>query len=59
VDVELHLHAPEVLAGRVRAAGFAVDRVELRQPYPFEHATRRLYLGALATESAVSCTPTG
>jgi SAM-dependent methyltransferase len=48
VDVELHLRLPEVLAGQVRAAGFAVERVEVRPPYPFEHATDRLYLSARA-----------
>ena len=48
VDVELHLRSPDVLAGQVRAAGFAVERVEVRAPYPFEHATERLYVAAAA-----------
>ena len=46
VDVELQLRSPEVLAGQLGAAGFTVDRVDVRPPYPFEHATRRLYIGA-------------
>ena len=44
VDVELHLRGPETFADQVRAAGFAVETVDVRQPYPFEHATPRLYL---------------
>jgi SAM-dependent methyltransferase len=48
IDVQLHLRSPDVLAGQVRAAGFAVDRVEVREPYPFEHASQRLYLTAAA-----------
>jgi SAM-dependent methyltransferase len=48
VDVELHLWAPAVLERLVRDAGFAVDAIDVRTPYPFEHATRRLYLAARA-----------
>ncbi len=48
VDIELHLHVPEVLAARVRSAGFAVERTEVRPPYPFEHPTPRLYITATA-----------
>jgi len=44
VDVELHLRGPETFADQVRAAGFAVETVDVRPPYPFEHATPRLYL---------------
>jgi SAM-dependent methyltransferase len=48
VDVEVHLRSPEVLGAQVRAAGFDVERVEVRPPYPFEHATDRLYVTARA-----------
>ena len=48
VDVELHLHAPEALAAQVTKAGFVVERAETRRPYPFEHATERLYVRATA-----------
>ena len=48
VDVDLHLHAPDVFAERVMRAGFAVDAVDVRPPYPFEHATQRLYVAARA-----------
>jgi ubiquinone/menaquinone biosynthesis C-methylase UbiE len=48
IDVELHLRDPETFAGQVRQAGFAVEAVEVRPPYPFEHATRRLYVSARA-----------
>jgi SAM-dependent methyltransferase len=51
VDVELHLWAPQVLEGLVREAGFAVEAVEVRMPYDFEHATQRLYVGARAGSS--------
>jgi SAM-dependent methyltransferase len=44
VDVELHLREPRTFAEQVRAAGFAVETVDVRPPYPFEHATPRLYL---------------
>jgi SAM-dependent methyltransferase len=48
VDVTLHHHRPDTLAAAVEAAGFAVETVESRPPYPFEHPTTRLYLGARA-----------
>ncbi len=48
VDVELHLRAPEVLASQVRSVGFSIESVEVRPPYPFEHATPRLYVSARA-----------
>ena len=48
VDLELHLHVPEVLAARIRSAGFTVERAEVRPPYPFEHPTARLYVSATA-----------
>lgn len=44
VDVELHLRPPAKFADQVRAAGFSVETVDVRPPYPFEHATQRLYL---------------
>jgi SAM-dependent methyltransferase len=46
VDVDLHLRSASALETLVRRAGFAVETVETRAPYPFEHATRRLYLTA-------------
>jgi SAM-dependent methyltransferase len=48
VDVELHLRSPELLATQVRGVGFALDAVEVRPPYPFEHATPRVYVAARA-----------
>jgi SAM-dependent methyltransferase len=48
VDVDLHLHPPEKFAIQVRAAGFAVETLDVRPPYPFEHATQRLYVLARA-----------
>jgi SAM-dependent methyltransferase len=48
VDVELHWRSPEVFAAQVSAAGFAVERVEVRPPYPFEHPSPRLYVAARA-----------
>jgi SAM-dependent methyltransferase len=48
VDVELHLRPPPAFAGQVRQAGFTVERVDVRSPYPFEHATLRLYVTARA-----------
>lgn len=48
VDVDLHFRSPDVLASQVRAAGFAVGTIEVRPPYPFEHATPRVYIAAAA-----------
>jgi SAM-dependent methyltransferase len=48
VDIELHLRSPEVLAAQTAQSGFSVEAVDVRPPYPFEHATRRLYLAARA-----------
>jgi SAM-dependent methyltransferase len=48
VDVELHYRQPAAFATLVRRAGFAVESVEVRPPYAFEHATERLYVSARA-----------
>src|SRR2546427_713410 len=48
IDVELHHRPPAAFAAQVRRAGFAVESVEVRPPYAFEHATERLYLAARA-----------
>jgi SAM-dependent methyltransferase len=48
VDVELHLQSPDTLTARTRAAGFTLESVDVRPPYPFEHATERLYVLARA-----------
>ena len=48
VDVELHYRQPAAFAALVRQAGFAVESVEVRPPYAFEHATERLYINARA-----------
>lgn len=48
VDVELYLRRPAVVSGQLVQAGFHVERTEARAPYPFEHATERLYVLATA-----------
>jgi len=48
IDVELHHRQPSAFAAQVRRAGFAVESVEVRPPYAFEHATERLYVAARA-----------
>lgn len=48
VDVDLHLRSPDVLASQARASGFAVGTIAVRPPYPFEHATPRVYMAARA-----------
>ena len=48
IDVELHHRPPAAFAAQVRRAGFAVESVEVRPPYAFEHATERLYVAARA-----------
>ena len=46
VDVELHLRSPERFAAQIGAAGFEIESVDVRAPYPFEHPSQRLYVGA-------------
>ena len=46
VDADLHLWAPDVLGRLVREVGFVDVTIEARAPYPFEHATQRLYISA-------------
>jgi SAM-dependent methyltransferase len=48
IDVDLHSRSPDVLTSQARAAGFAVGTIEVRPPYPFEHATPRVYVAARA-----------
>src|SRR5438034_775652 len=48
IDVELHHRQPVAFAAQVARAGFAVESVEVRPPYAFEHATERLYVAASA-----------
>ena len=48
IDVDLHYRSPDVLASQVRTAGFTIATVEVRPPYPFEHATPRVYVAARA-----------
>jgi len=48
VDVELHLRERASFEGLVRQAGLSIEAVEVRTPYPFEHATQRLYVAAQA-----------
>ena len=46
VDVELHYREPAAFGVLVRRAGFVLDAIEVRPPYPFEHPTERLYVAA-------------
>ena len=48
VDITLHYRTPDVFAELVRQAGFTLGACEVRPPYPFEHATNRLYIAAVA-----------
>ena len=48
IDAAIHLREPTTFAGWVGTAGFEVEAVELRAPYPFEHQAQRLYIGARA-----------
>ena len=51
VDVELHLRSADILTAQLVKAGFELERLELRPPYPFEHATQRLYLSAVRMDA--------
>jgi SAM-dependent methyltransferase len=46
VDVELHYRQADTFAAAAKDAGFVVERIESRPPYPFEHPTERLYVSA-------------
>jgi SAM-dependent methyltransferase len=48
VDITLHYRTPDHFAALVQKAGFTLRACEVRPPYPFEHATDRLYVGAIA-----------
>ena len=48
VDITLHYRRPEAFAALVQQAGFTLQACEVRPPYPFEHATDRLYVAATA-----------
>jgi predicted methyltransferase len=48
VDITVHYRTPDAFAALVRQAGFTLQSCEVRPPYPFEHATDRLYVAALA-----------
>ncbi len=48
IDVTLHYHRLDSLAGQLGHAGFSVDSAESRPAYEFEHPTPRLYLAATA-----------
>ncbi|MEX2011413.1 MAG: class I SAM-dependent methyltransferase [Chloroflexota bacterium] len=46
VDVTMRETTPALFAGLAEAAGLRVDELRARDPYPEEHATRRIYLTA-------------
>ncbi|HKW90259.1 MAG TPA: methyltransferase domain-containing protein [Methylomirabilota bacterium] len=48
IDVTLHYHRLDALAGQLGQAGFSVEAAESRPAYEFEHPTPRLYLAATA-----------
>ncbi len=48
IDVTIELRDADALAAQVTSSGFAVDAVEARPPYEFEHQTTRVYITAHA-----------
>jgi SAM-dependent methyltransferase len=48
IDVTIELRDASALTAQLAAAAFAVDAVEARPPYEFEHQTTRLYIAAHA-----------
>jgi SAM-dependent methyltransferase len=50
-SVEAILYRGDEIAARLDDAGFVVDLVRQRRPYPFEHPTDRLYVSARATRT--------
>jgi SAM-dependent methyltransferase len=49
VSADFHFHEPDEMASSLREAGFRVDEVTVREPYPdVEHQSRRAYMWATA-----------
>jgi len=48
IDVTIHWRDPDLLAKAAEEAGYTVERVTVREPYPDEHPTRRVYIQATA-----------
>jgi SAM-dependent methyltransferase len=46
VDITMRETTPALFAGLAERAGLRVDELRARDPYPEEHATRRIYLSA-------------
>jgi SAM-dependent methyltransferase len=46
VDITMRETTPALFAGLAERAGLRVDEMRARDPYPEEHATRRIYLTA-------------
>jgi SAM-dependent methyltransferase len=46
VDITMRETTPALFAGLAEAAGLRVEELRARDPYPEEHATRRIYLTA-------------
>lgn len=43
ISIEVTMFEPEEMARYLAAAGFVVDEMNVREPYPFEYQTRRVY----------------
>ena len=51
MSVDFHFFRPQEMAGSLRAAGFEVEEVVEREPYPdVEHQSRRCYVFARKPE---------
>lgn len=48
VDITMRHSSPATLAGLAERAGLRIEALEVRAPYDFEHASRRIYLEASA-----------
>ena len=48
VDIEMRQSSPATLAGLAERAGLRIEALQVRAPYEFEHASRRIYLEASA-----------
>ena len=46
VDVDVHWRAPATFVAQVGTSGFDGVKADVRAPYPFEHASQRLYVSA-------------
>lgn len=57
MSIDATLFEPDEMETYLRAAGFEVDDVAARDPYPFEYPTRRVYVDAVRPHHSAVIVP--